>query len=138
MGWARSTEGIRSRGLRLASRVGIGIASGCSTSLGWGSDCDKPLDSLASTFCVLIGLAGRGIVETSVALMASPPVPVPAPQFSPGKCTTEYTTMAANNRPCRTADQASGRRQGSCSKKMSALAAMFLQRLSYDAHVGDA
>src|SRR5436305_12494735 len=45
--------------------------------------------------------------------------------------------MAANSTPCRIADQVSGRRQGSCSKKMSALAAMFLQRLCHDAYVRD-
>src|SRR5579864_7623239 len=47
-------------------------------------------------------------------------------------------TMERSKAPCKPSDQASGRLQLSRSRKMSAFAAMGLQRLRDDAHVGDA
>src|ERR1051325_3601082 len=66
----------------LAFLLGMGIASGsgCLTS-GAGCDCDTPLDSLASTFCVCVAFAGRGPLLPGVTPMASPPPP--APQSDP-------------------------------------------------------
>src|SRR5947209_3734213 len=46
--------------------------------------------------------------------------------------------MAHATAACSRADQVSGLRHCACSKKMSAPAAMLIQRLGYDAHVGNA
>src|SRR5256885_13328673 len=68
--------------LAFLSGIGIASGSGCLTSrCGCGCDCDTPLDSLASTFCVCVALAGRGTLLTRVTPMASPPPP--APQSDP-------------------------------------------------------
>src|SRR5438876_7184170 len=59
---------------------GIGIAS-FSSMTGFGCDFETPFDSVASTLCVCTGLAGRGMLLTSVTPIALPPPP--APQFEP-------------------------------------------------------
>src|SRR5207253_11251261 len=105
---------------------------------GSGMDFVSPRESLASTFSVFTGFAGSGTLLTSVAPMASPPPPAPhpSPRFSGMK--TAYTMMNTANAKCNTSDQASGRPKFPLSKKMSALAAIALQRLRHDTHVADA
>jgi len=66
----------------LASRAGIGMALGSSFGVSFGCDCERPFDSLASTFCASGCALGSGMLLTSVALIALPPPSVP-PQFSP-------------------------------------------------------
>src|SRR5581483_12201006 len=49
-----------------------------------------------------------------------------------------YPRTAPATATCRIADQVSGLRHSECSKKMSAPAAILIQRLRHDAHVRDA
>src|SRR5579864_774657 len=99
----------------------MAIALGSSTCV-CGLDCDNPLDSVASTFCVCTGLAGKGTVLTRVTPIALPPPP--APQFEPCPLPAihAYITIARVNAPCRAADHARLRPQLSCSKNISPLA----------------
>src|SRR6516164_6358114 len=113
----------------------MGIASGsfCFSS---GSDCVRPFDSLASTFCVSTGLAGKGTLLTIDTPIASPPPP--APQVSPRRAgrITAKTMINPVIARCRLAERASGPARFPRSRKMSASAAMLFQRLGHDAYVG--
>src|SRR5271169_1016914 len=116
--------------------TGIGIALGSSLGDSLGGDWDKPFDSLASTFCVSGCALGKGMLLTSTALIASPPLCVP-PQFSPRPLGMMLKIARANSARCSATEPTSDRPDvGSCGK-MSASAAILLQRLSDDAHVGD-
>src|ERR1700674_2579802 len=127
---------MRGFGFVFAFLSGIGIASGSFSSV-LGSDWVSPLDSFARTFCVWTDLAGRGTELTRVTPIASPPPPAPqVPPWPPGP-TTAYKMMEPAIAMCSAADQARLRPQRSCSKKISALAAMTFERLGHDAHVRD-
>src|SRR5271166_2590211 len=112
------------------------MAFGSSLGDSLGGDWDKPFDSLASTFCASGCTLGNGMLLTSVALIAPPPPWVP-PQFSPRPLGMILKIARANNARCSATEPTSERPEvGSCGK-MSASAAILLQRLSDDAHVGD-
>src|SRR5579859_6871216 len=113
----------------------MGIASGSST-CSWGFDCDKPLDSVASTLLVSTGFAGSGTVLTSVTPMALPPPPAPQLDPVPPRATMAYKKMASVMATCNPADHTRLRPQRSCSKKISPFA-MGIQRLGDNADVGD-
>src|SRR2546422_2379435 len=69
--------------------------------------------------------------------MASPPPPAPQPSPRPPEAIVEYRRMPPVTTTCNAADQARLWPQRSCSKKISALAAMAFERLRDDAHVAD-
>src|SRR6516164_3253125 len=83
-------------------------------------------------------LAGRGIVLTSETPIASPPPPAPhiAPRRA-GRITPNKTMIPARAR-CSPTDIARGRPRLPCSRKMSVSAAILVERLGHDAHVGNA
>src|SRR5580698_1384960 len=116
---------------------GMGIAFGSSFGVSFGFDSVSPFDSLANTFCVSVCGLGKGMVLTSVALMAPPP-PVVPPQLSPRLKGIRYPKSAsANNAPCSAMEPIKGPRTLPSAAKMSASAGIALQRLRDDAHVGD-
>src|SRR5438093_5955992 len=69
--------------------------------------------------------------------MASPPPPAPQPSPRCPGAITAYSRTAAVNPMCRAADQARLRPHFSCSRNISALFAMGIERLGNDAHVYD-
>src|SRR5271166_6310492 len=112
------------------------MAFGSSLGDSLGGDWDKPFDSLASTFCASGCTLGNGMLLTSVALIAPPPPWVP-PQFSPRPLGMILKIARANNARCSATEPTSERPEACSCGKMSASAAILLQRLSDDTHVGD-
>src|SRR5438270_9883207 len=86
-------------------------------------------------FSVCLGLAGSGTVLTRVAPMASPPPPAPQPCPLGSESTAEYTSRPAVMAKCRPTDHARARPQRSCSKKISAFAAILFQGLGHDTDI---
>src|ERR1017187_7316686 len=115
----------------------MGSDLGSSVGISFGFDCERPFDSLASTFCASGCAFGRGMLVTSVALIAPPP-PLAAPQFSPRPLGIMLKIASANNATCNPTEPTSDRRETWSCGKMSAPAAILLQRLGNDAYVGDA
>src|ERR1035441_4040607 len=77
------------------------------------------------------------MLVTSVALIAPPPPLVP-PQFSPRPLGMMLKMARANKATCSPTEPTSDRRETWSCGKMSAPAAILLQRLGDDAYVGDA
>src|SRR5271157_1515773 len=114
------------------------MAFGSSFGISLGCDCASPFDSLASTFCVSAGGVGNGILLTSVALMAPPPPAVP-PQLSPRLLGIKYPNKAnPNSAACSATEPITGARRLPPVGKMSTSAAIRLQRLRHNTHIGDA
>src|SRR5262249_5138158 len=69
--------------------------------------------------------------------MASPPPPEPHVEpLLPGRITPNKIMTPVRAR-CSPAERARGRPRFPCSRKMSVFAAILIERLGYDAHVGD-
>src|SRR5579883_3435697 len=123
-------------GLVLEVLSAIGIASG-SSCFSWGCDLERPLDSLASTFCACVVLAGKGMALTRETPMASPPPPAPQVEPDlPGRKTPNRMIIPVRA-TCSPTESARGRPRWLCSRKMSVSAAILVEGLSNDTDVSD-